>query len=88
MNPPDLSSIWAGHDDWALLDCENLLNKHIVPYFNCTIMCGYNPEKMNPQLFREIAISHPRLMCGHQVINNQAYDPPKPFWLMPKEDVL
>ncbi|GEM_PF-1685881 len=79
---------WAGHDDWALLDCENLLNKHIVPYFNCTIMCGYNPEKMNPQLFREIAISHPRLMCGHQVINNQAYDPPKPFWLMPKEDVL
>lgn len=79
---------WTGYDDWGLLDCEYLLNKYLIPYFGCTLLCGYNLERLNPRLLREIAINHPHVMCGNQVINNHYYAPPKPFWLMPKEDVI
>lgn len=75
---------WTGYDDWGLLDCENLLNKYLIPYFGCTLLCGYNLERLNPRLLREIAINHPRVMCGEQVINNDYYAPPKPFLVQSK----
>ena len=79
---------WTSHNDWGLLECEALFNKYVIPCFDCAILCGYNPEKLNPRLFREIALSHPRLMFGDQVIDNQAYTQLKPFWFMPRAEVM
>ena len=75
-----LDMSWTGYDDWGLLDCEALFNKYLIPYFCCTLLCAYNLERLNPRLLREIAINHPQVMRGDQVIDNRYYDPPKPFW--------
>ncbi|MEN6349402.1 MAG: MEDS domain-containing protein [Syntrophomonas sp.] len=70
---------WTGFDDWGLLDCEALLNKYLIPYFSCTLLCGYNLERLNPRLLREIAINHPQVMRSDRVVNNRYFAPPRPF---------
>ncbi len=70
-----------------VLEYEKELNRDIIPFHPCTAICQYNRNRFDPEVIREVIMTHPKILLGEDIYDNFYYIPPENFPGQPKAEI-
>jgi PAS domain S-box-containing protein len=69
-----------------LIEYEAKLNRDLFPQYACSALCQYDRFKFDPEIIKNIVLTHPKLIYGNEVYDNIYYIPTDKFLSSKRED--